>query len=157
LLALSTSPGSPDGQLKDKSLGNIVRIILDQRFFDKKGKVIVGEFEFVTFPDVIEETCGDGMRDIRDEGAILLVENVPLLAREEKIGKRCADLVGDVARLNCRSPPVPRVTMISGSAFSNEESPRASRQAKPGFWSSGVVARRFSARSSASGIWRSMG
>jgi hypothetical protein len=53
----------------------------------------------MALPDMIEEPRCDGMRDVCDKCAILLVENIFFLAREEKVGKSCADLIGDVGEV----------------------------------------------------------
>ena len=68
------------GPLEDKALGDIVRIILDKGLFDEQGKVVVGELESVALADVIEKPCGDGVGDVRNERAILLVEDILFLA-----------------------------------------------------------------------------
>ena len=74
-LAISTLPEPFDGPLEDEALGDIVGVVFDQGLFDEQGKVVLGKLEAVALPDVVEEPCGDGVGDVGDERAVLLVED----------------------------------------------------------------------------------
>ena len=87
------------GALEDETFGDIVRVILDEGFFDEQGKIIVGQLEAVPFANVLQKPCSHRVGDVRHERSILLVENILLLPGKEKVRQSSADFVGDVSQI----------------------------------------------------------
>ena len=104
--------GAFGGPFKNEALGNVVRVIFDESLFNEQGKVVFGKLEAMAIPDVVEEACGDGMGDICNKRAILLVKDVLFLAREEKVREGGTDFVGDVGEV--------KLPLVSGAARNDD-------------------------------------
>ena len=48
-----------DGALKNKTLGHIVGIVVDESFFDQKGKIVLGETQSTRLAGLLNKTRGD--------------------------------------------------------------------------------------------------
>ena len=72
--------GNLDGPFENEAFGNVVRVIFNESFFDQQREIVFRQFEAMALPDVVEKPGGNGVGDVRNERAILFVENVFLLA-----------------------------------------------------------------------------
>ena len=59
---------------------------------------MLGEAKRAAILRLLGQAQSHGVGDIRNEAAILLVEDVFFLARQEKICERLADLIGDIGK-----------------------------------------------------------
>ena len=91
--------GAFERALEDERLCNVVRVVLDEGFFDEEIEVVLAELQIATALHLVHERGGNAMRNGRDEGAVLLRENtvLRLFAGDEKVGERLANGVGDVS------------------------------------------------------------
>ena len=51
-------------------------IVIDESFFDQKGKIVLGETQSTRLAGLLDQAGGHGMSHAGDEAAILLIEDV---------------------------------------------------------------------------------
>ena len=84
---------------KHKAARDIVRVVFDERLFDKKVDVVSGEFEGTTLLDLLSEHGSNALSDTGDELAVYFSENLFLLTREEQVGKGVTNGVGNLSEV----------------------------------------------------------
>ena len=60
-------------------------VVFDEGFFNEEREVVFGKAERPGFFGFLGEAQRDGVRDIRDEATVLLVEDIFLFPREEQV------------------------------------------------------------------------
>ena len=71
-------------------------VVFDESFFDEKRQIMLGEAERTALLRLLGEAQSHRVGHIRDEAAILLVEDVFLLARKQQVGEGFSDFVCDI-------------------------------------------------------------
>lgn len=85
--------------LEDERFGDVVRVVLDEGFFDEEVEVVLRELELSPTLHLLHERGGDALGYAGDEGAVLLGEDFifRLIPRNEEVGEGAADGVSYVS------------------------------------------------------------
>ena len=90
------SVSGADRALENETLCDIVCVVFDKRLLDEEREVMLGEAQRATLLGLLREAQSHGVGHIRNEAAVLLVENIFLLARQEQVGESSSDFIGDI-------------------------------------------------------------
>ena len=88
-----------DRTLEDEALRHVVCVVLDQCLLDQQRKIVLGKLQSASLANLLEEPRRHRVSHVRDKPAVLLVENILLLARKKKVGQRVADLIRDIREI----------------------------------------------------------
>ena len=88
-----------DRAFENKALCDIMSVVFDESFFDEERQIMLGEAKRTALLGPLGEAQSHRVGHIRDEAAILLVEDVFLLARKKQVGEGFSDFVRDIGEV----------------------------------------------------------
>jgi hypothetical protein len=95
----SRSTGDLAGAVEEEALRDEVGVVVDEGLLDELVEAVEREAEGAAAAGELGEVGGDLAADLRDPGAVLLVEDVLLALGEADVGQGLAERVGDLGQV----------------------------------------------------------